>query len=80
MTPYCKPYYLLRREMFAQRVTQEDISRETGRCKSTVSDIFNGKREFTVRDCWAIMRMLQIDPAEMAAFFPEGGRASETET
>ena len=57
-----KPYYELRKEMYAKGVTQQDIAEELGRGDTYVSSRFSGKGQhgFTIEDAYTILDMLEL--------------------
>lgn len=80
-----KPYYELRKEMYAKGVTQQDIAEELGRGDTYVSTRFSGKGQhgFTIEDAYTILDMLELPGKDLPKFFPDyrhaaGGRSTRS--
>lgn len=68
-----KPYYELRKEMYAKGVTQQDIAEELGRGDTYVCSRFSGKGQhgFTIEDAYTILEMLELPAKDLPKFFPD---------
>lgn len=56
--------------LFHIEMTQEELGAKIGRSKTYVSFRMTGKREWEMRDVYAICDVLGIDYSEIPKFFP----------
>ena len=69
-----RPYNLLRRKMKMKSMVLEDIAREFGCTRQTVSNKLRNVTPWTLEECWRVMGMLEIDPCLFYKYFPLRGR------
>lgn len=57
-------------KLFHIEMTQEELGEKIGRSKTYVSFRMTGKREWELRDVYAICDVLDIDYSEISKYFP----------
>lgn len=70
-----RPFKNLRMRMIELDYRQEELSKETGIPKATLSQRINGKRPFDARQIRAICKALNIQPEEIGRYFFEDAPA-----
>lgn len=68
-----KLYQKLRLRMTEIGVDQKMLAQASGFSTAHVSQILSGKADLRIDTAWAWMELLEIDPAQMAEYFPKGG-------
>ena len=68
-----KPYYELRKEMYAKGVTHHEIAAELKKSTGYVSERMTAKNgnPFTISDAYSIMEMLELPVEQMHKYFPD---------
>jgi cyanate lyase len=73
-----KPYKLLKGEIFANDMTQNDIAATIGRSQNYVTQRMTGKKPWTMQDAYAICDALEIPHEKMHRYFPPEGSPCST--
>lgn len=72
-----KLYTELRREMYAQKVTQADLTAALEVSTTYISARFTGHQQWTMEDAFRILDLLQLPHNKILTYFPRGGVAPE---
>lgn len=68
-----RPYQKLRKELYGEDITQQDICKVLDRSKTYVSDRMCGKADWNIGEAYILLRMLGREPEEIFEFFPPDG-------
>lgn len=66
-----KLYTNLRKEFCGLELTQKDIGKALGRSMNYVSMCLSGKSEWTISECYQLLRLIGRKPEEITEFFPQ---------
>lgn len=66
-------YALLRRDMFVQGITQNDISAVLGKSQTYLTTRFHGSKCFTIDEGYKILDVLKVPREKLAEYFPYSG-------
>ncbi len=64
----------LKTEMFAQDIDQKYLCEKLGKSQTYITQRMTGKKPWTMADVYIICDLLKIPYANIAVFFPNGGR------
>lgn len=75
-----EPYAKLRGLMAEKGYNITKMAKTLHKSIPNLSQKLSGQREWKLAECYEILDLLEKDPSEIYAYFPDGGFEIETET
>jgi len=73
-------YQRLRRALRERDISQDYLGELLGRSGPYISRCLSGRSQWQINEVWAIVKLCQIEPADICKYFPPDGIDTEFET